>query len=88
MKILAGNKEYKVKLTKKVVKDLNNGKITLDSIQNVLQRNSEFLENINDDTFLIEDAEYDVMLSGCKDSDIEVQFAVFRKHVTKITVNE
>ena len=88
MRILVGNKEYKVKLTKKVVKDLNNGKITLDSIQNVLQRKSEFLENINDDTFLIEDAEYDVILSGYKETDIEVQFAVFRNYVTKITVNE
>lgn len=89
MNITIKGRVYKIVIMPKVVKDLKKGKITLGSLQNTLEKNSDFLENIFEDTFFLEDAQYNTMISGYKGNEIiEIQFAVLRQHIATITLKD
>jgi len=79
--IIIDNKKYKLILEPEVIKDVVKGKASLEAIRNTLLSSKKFPEFDDDNSFFIENSEFDAVVCGYKsESEIRILMATYREH--------
>ena len=87
-KVVIDGKEYQVVITPDVMKDVCKGKSSIEGIKNTLLA-SKKLPDIKDDTFYLENSDFNMAVCGCKkeaEAEIEILMAVYRENMAKIEI--